>query len=98
MKNRAWIFVLVVICGSAAALSAFAHPADGEYYAANGEEISNDEAETVRQDAVEAVETCKSDCEKTETDICNAKYDSTNHLGSQACFKKIADHCEKQCN
>lgn len=97
MKNKVWIFLLIILCGSAATLSAFAYYPDS----IGGSEISNDEMTTDKQNAVEAAEAaqvCETDCLKEETALCNAKHDVTNHLLINACLKKAPDLCEKRCN
>ncbi|MGE3260629.1 MAG: hypothetical protein AB7K68_02510 [Bacteriovoracia bacterium] len=97
MKNKAWLFLLVLLCGSAATVSAFAY-SEAENFPGGETEISNDEATTIKMDAMEAVEVCQVDCVKEETATCNALHDPTNHRVLQKCLKKVPAFCERSCN
>lgn len=98
MKNKAWFFLLVLLCGSAATVSAFAYSPEAENFPGGETEISNDEATTIKMDAMEAVEVCKSDCVKEETSTCDALHDPTNHRILQKCLKKVPAFCERKCD
>jgi hypothetical protein len=97
MKYKVWFFLLVLLCGSAATLSAFAYD-QTEVTAYGGElEISSDQATKDKMDAVEAAETCKADCTKAETATCDANQ-GPNFKAYRTCLRNIALFCERQCN
>ncbi|MGZ3695129.1 MAG: hypothetical protein ACXWQO_13365 [Bdellovibrionota bacterium] len=98
MKNKAWFFLLILLCGSVATLSAFARSPDGENFSSNEEEISNDQATRDKMDAVEAAETCKVDCTKEETRTCDAKVDMLIKADYHKCLKGVSALCDSKCD
>lgn len=98
MKNKAWFFLLILVFGSLATVSAFAFQPYAENFAGEDQEISNDEATTDRMDAVEAAETCADDCTKAETATCDATIDDLDKSGYRACLKRVEPFCERKCN
>jgi hypothetical protein len=95
MKNKAWFFLLIFLCGSRATVSAFAEGGEESPY---GSELSNDQMETDRQNAIEAGETCKTDCAKEEMALCEAQLDVTIKAAYAACLKKVAPFCARKCD
>jgi hypothetical protein len=98
MKNKAWFFLLILLCGSMATLSAFAfHDEPGGFPGAD-QEVSNDEATRDREDAKVAQETCGNDCTKVETATCDAQLDILTKVGYRKCINAVPAYCARKCD